>query len=103
MTHIKLGSNIQHMQMEYNIKRVSVKEIRIRLERLPDRTYIGQLTFFTVVHVWNGDLTLRHVVVVIDVIGQHTYVCETDKQSAQQAARSCKWDRNRKDCTCSVL
>jgi hypothetical protein len=79
-----------------------MKEVRIRPERLLDLTYVSQLTFLAIVHVWNGDLTLRNVVVVIDVIGQHTIFCETDKHTAQQAPSSCKGARKRKDFTWSV-
>lgn len=59
---------------------MSLWEGSIRCEECLGLTYISQLKFFTVVHIGNGDLTLRDVVVVIDVIGQKTLVCETKKQ-----------------------
>ena len=41
----------------------------------PRVTYVSELTFLAVIDVGNSDLTLRNVVVVIDVIGQHTIGC----------------------------
>lgn len=38
-------------------------------------TYIGERALLTIVHVGDGDLALRHVIVVIDVVGQHTLIC----------------------------
>lgn len=38
-------------------------------------TYIGESEFLTVIHGRDGDLALRHVMVVVDVIGQETLLC----------------------------
>lgn len=38
-------------------------------------TYIGELTLLAVIDVWDRDLTLGHVVVVIDVITQQALFC----------------------------
>jgi hypothetical protein len=59
---------------------VSEWEGSIISEKCLGLTYISQLKFFAVVHIGNGDLTLRDIVVVIDVIGQKAIGCETKKQ-----------------------
>lgn len=39
------------------------------------KTYIGEGELLTVIHGGDGDLALRHVIVVVDVIGQSTHFC----------------------------
>lgn len=37
-------------------------------------TYVGECALLTIVHVGDGDFALGHVIVVIDVVGQHTLI-----------------------------
>lgn len=39
------------------------------------KTYICQLEFLTVIHVGYSDFTLRHVIVIVNVIGQVAHIC----------------------------
>lgn len=39
-------------------------------------TYVRQQTFLSVVDVRDRDLSLRHVVIVVYVVGQETHFCE---------------------------
>lgn len=38
-------------------------------------TYIGEVEFLIVIHRGDGNLALRHVMVVVDVVGQKTHFC----------------------------
>lgn len=38
-------------------------------------TYIGEEEFLIVIHRGDGNLALRHVMVVVDVVGQKTHFC----------------------------
>ena len=43
--------------------------------RRPISSYVGQLHFLAIVHIGDRGLSLRHYVVVIDVVGQDTSLC----------------------------
>lgn len=44
-------------------------------------TYIGQHTFLAVIDVGNGDFTLRHVNVVVDIVWKETHFCRFKEYS----------------------
>lgn len=38
-------------------------------------TYIGKLEFFTVIHVGHGNLTLRDIMVIVNIVRQEAHIC----------------------------
>lgn len=50
-------------------------------------TYIGEGEFLTVIHRGDGNLALRHIIVIVNVVGQDALLCEEERL----VVKDCLW------------